>query len=258
MDALMMATADIGLIGLAVMGSNLALNIAENGYTIAVHNRSAASKHRRLRRHEAKEQGLDQQDHCRKYDLAALRPVGEAPALHHHHGQGRQAGRRDDRAAPAAPRGRATPSSSAATRSTPTRQRRYDYLKPKGISAISASASPAARRGRATVPRSWSAAPSSSGTTPSRCSTAIAAQVQRRKPCCAYLGEGGAGHFVKTIHNGIEYGDMQMIAETYGVMRDGLGMNAGCQAADVFKDWNQGPLNSYLIEITGHVLAGDR
>jgi 6-phosphogluconate dehydrogenase len=74
------------------------------------------------------------------------------------------------------------------------------------------------------------------------------------EPCCAYLGEGGAGHFVKTIHNGIEYGDMQMIAEVYGVMRDGMGITPA-QASDVFKQWNKGPLNSYLIEITGHVLA---
>jgi 6-phosphogluconate dehydrogenase len=73
------------------------------------------------------------------------------------------------------------------------------------------------------------------------------------EPCCAYLGEGGAGHFVKTIHNGIEYGDMQMIAEVYGVMRDGLGMTPA-EASAVFKEWNKGPLNSYLIEITGYVL----
>ncbi len=88
---------------------------------------------------------------------------------------------------------------------------------------------------------------------PSRSSTAIAAKFNGES-CCAYLGEGGAGHFVKTIHNGIEYGDMQMIAEVYGVMRDGLGMNPSA-ASEVFKDWNKGPLNSYLIEITGHVLA---
>jgi 6-phosphogluconate dehydrogenase len=73
------------------------------------------------------------------------------------------------------------------------------------------------------------------------------------EPCCAYLGEGGAGHFVKTIHNGIEYGDMQMIAEVYGVMRDGLGMDSAA-CASVFKEWNKGSLNSYLIEITGYVL----
>jgi 6-phosphogluconate dehydrogenase len=82
---------------------------------------------------------------------------------------------------------------------------------------------------------------------------AIAAQFNG-EPCCAYLGEGGAGHFVKTIHNGIEYGDMQMIAEVYGVMRDGLGMNP-VASSEVFKEWNKGSLNSYLIEITGHVLA---
>ncbi len=66
-------------------------------------------------------------------------------------------------------------------------------------------------------------------------------------------GPGGAGHFVKTIHNGIEYADMQMIAEIYGIMRDGLGMSPE-DCAKVFKEWDKGPLDSYLIEITGHVL----
>ena len=72
-------------------------------------------------------------------------------------------------------------------------------------------------------------------------------------PCVDRLGPGGAGHFVKTIHNGIEYADMQMIAESYGLMRDGLGMAAGEMAA-VFERWNEGPLRSYLIEITAEVL----
>ena len=82
---------------------------------------------------------------------------------------------------------------------------------------------------------------------------AIAAKFEG-EPCCAYLGPGGAGHFVKTIHNGIEYADMQMIAEVYGVMRDGLGM-APAEMAEVFDEWNKGPLNSYLIEITADVLT---
>jgi len=73
------------------------------------------------------------------------------------------------------------------------------------------------------------------------------------EPCAAYLGEGGAGHFVKTIHNGIEYADMQMIAEVYGVMRDGLGMSPSA-CSKIFNKWNEGPLSSYLIEITGLVL----
>src|SRR5690606_22053648 len=82
--------------------------------------------------------------------------------------------------------------------------------------------------------------------------TAISAKFNG-EPCCAYLGTGGAGHFVKTIHNGIEYADMQMIAEIYGIMRDGLGMSPA-ECGKVFAEWNNGPLDSYLIEITGHVL----
>ena len=71
-------------------------------------------------------------------------------------------------------------------------------------------------------------------------------------PCATWMGEEGAGHFVKAVHNGIEYADMQMIAEVYGVMRDGMGMSAQ-DIGDVFARWNQGPLKSYLIEISGKV-----
>jgi 6-phosphogluconate dehydrogenase len=74
--------------------------------------------------------------------------------------------------------------------------------------------------------------------------------------CSAWLGPDGAGHFVKTIHNGIEYADMQMIAEIYGVLRDGLGLPAK-DIGQVFGKWNAGQLNSYLIEITAAVLAAD-
>ena len=73
-------------------------------------------------------------------------------------------------------------------------------------------------------------------------------------PCVAHLGPDGAGHFVKTVHNGIEYADMQMIAEAYGIFRDGKGL-AASEIAPIFKYWNKGALNSYLVEITGAVLA---
>jgi 6-phosphogluconate dehydrogenase len=73
-------------------------------------------------------------------------------------------------------------------------------------------------------------------------------------PCATWMGEGGAGHFVKTVHNGIEYADMQMIAEVYGVMRDGMCMNAK-QCGEAFARWNLGPLQSYLIEISAEVSA---
>jgi 6-phosphogluconate dehydrogenase len=81
---------------------------------------------------------------------------------------------------------------------------------------------------------------------------AIAAKVPDG-PCVTYIGPGGAGHFVKMVHNGIEYGDMQLIAEAYGLFRDGFGLSAD-QMADIFDEWNQGDLESYLIEITGQIL----
>ncbi|HVP65414.1 MAG TPA: NADP-dependent phosphogluconate dehydrogenase, partial [candidate division Zixibacteria bacterium] len=73
-------------------------------------------------------------------------------------------------------------------------------------------------------------------------------------PCVTYVGPDGAGHFVKMVHNGIEYGDMQLIAETYDIMRKALGMSAG-EIADAFAEWNRGPLESYLIEITSQILT---
>ena len=81
----------------------------------------------------------------------------------------------------------------------------------------------------------------------------IAAVAPDGKPCCDWLGPDGAGHFVKMVHNGIEYGDMQVIAEAYDLMRRGLGM-APADIADVFADWNRGRLQSYLIEITSEIL----
>jgi 6-phosphogluconate dehydrogenase len=81
----------------------------------------------------------------------------------------------------------------------------------------------------------------------------IAARADDGQPCCRWVGEGGAGHYVKMIHNGIEYGDMQLIAEAWQLMRDGLGMPAH-EIAETFALWNQGPLSSYLIEITAEIL----
>jgi 6-phosphogluconate dehydrogenase len=80
---------------------------------------------------------------------------------------------------------------------------------------------------------------------------AIAARFEG-EPCATWMGTDGAGHFVKTVHNGIEYADMQMIAEIYGILRDGLGLEPAAIAA-VFEGWNDGPLKSYLVEITGIV-----
>jgi 6-phosphogluconate dehydrogenase len=82
----------------------------------------------------------------------------------------------------------------------------------------------------------------------------VAAKVDDVAPCCDWVGEGGAGHYVKMVHNGIEYGDMQLICEAYQLMRDGLGLSADEMHA-VFAEWNKGVLDSYLIEITRDILA---
>ena len=83
---------------------------------------------------------------------------------------------------------------------------------------------------------------------------AIAAKVSDGTPCCDWVGEGGAGHFVKMTHNGIEYGDMQLICEAYHILKDGLGLTPD-EMHEVFKEWNEGELQSYLIEITRDILA---
>jgi 6-phosphogluconate dehydrogenase len=83
---------------------------------------------------------------------------------------------------------------------------------------------------------------------------AISAKVDHGVPCCDWVGENGAGHFVKMVHNGIEYGDMQLITETYQLMKDVLGLSAA-EMREVFDDWNKGELGSYLVEITRDILG---
>src|SRR5674476_2951 len=82
----------------------------------------------------------------------------------------------------------------------------------------------------------------------------IAAKVDNGVPCCDWVGEGGAGHYVKMVHNGIEYGDMQLIGEAYNILKNGLGMSAD-EMHTVLAEWNTGELDSYLIEITRDILA---
>ena len=82
----------------------------------------------------------------------------------------------------------------------------------------------------------------------------IAAKVEDGTPCCDWVGENGAGHYVKMVHNGIEYGDMQLICEAYQLLKDGLGLSAD-QLHEIFAEWNKGELDSYLIEITSEILT---
>ena len=242
-----MASADIGLIGLAVMGSNLALNIAENGYQIAVHNRTASKIDDFMVM--AKEQGLAGKCVPEADLVQFIQSVKRPRSIIIMVKAGKPVDDMIEQLLPHLEKGDAILEcgNSLYTDS----QRRFEYLRDKGIGFLGIGVS-GGEEGARHGPSIMVGGPEQEWKNAQPILEAISAKFNG-EPCCAYLGEGGAGHFVKMIHNGIEYGDMQMIAEVYGVMRDGLGMDPAA-SAKVFKDWDKGQLNSYLIEITGHVL----
>jgi 6-phosphogluconate dehydrogenase len=243
-----MPSADIGLIGLAVMGSNLALNIAERGYAVAVHNRTAAKIDDFMV--VAKEQKLDGKVVPEADIKAFIQSVKRPRSIIIMVKAGKPV---DDMIAQLLPMLEPGDAILECGNSLYTdSQRRFEYLKAKGIGFLGIGVS-GGEEGARHGPSIMVGGPEEQWKNAQPILEAISAKFNG-EPCCAYLGEGGAGHFVKMIHNGIEYGDMQMIAEVFGVMRDGLGMSTA-ETSKVFFDWDKGPLNSYLIEITGHVLA---
>ncbi len=243
-----MEQAEIGLIGLAVMGSNLALNIAEKGNRIAVFNRTTA---RTTDFHETAGALADRIVPCTSLEefVAAIRPPRPIIIMI-------KAGDPVDQQIAAlkpilADNDIIIDAGNANFRDT---MRRFEDLKGTGLTFIGMGVSggeEGARHGPSIMvggtPESYARV--------EKVLTSIAAKYDN-DPCCAWLGNDGAGHFVKTIHNGIEYADMQMIAEIYGILRDGLGMTA-LEASAVFGRWNKGRLNSYLIEITEKVLKAE-
>ena len=242
-----MPAADIGLIGLAVMGSNLALNIAEKGYTIAVHNRTASKIDEFVV--TAGEQGLGgtivPEADLKAFIQAVKRPRSIIIMVK----AGQPVDDMIEQLLPLLEEGDAILECGNSLYTDTNR--RFAYLAPKGIGYLGIGVS-GGEEGARHGPSIMVGGAQAQWKNAQPILEAISAKFDG-EPCCAYLGEGGAGHFVKTIHNGIEYGDMQMIAEVYGVMRDGLGMDSAA-CASVFKEWNKGSLNSYLIEITGYVL----
>lgn len=240
-----MAAAEIGVIGLGVMGANLALNIADNGYHVAVYNRTAS----RTEEFAAAAGSLgDRVTACATLEdfVAAIRPPRPVIIMV-------KAGEPvDQQIAALKPLLEANDiiidAGNANFRDT---MRRFTDLDGSGLTFIGMGVSggeEGARRGPSIMVGGAEAA----WRRVEPVLTAISAKYQG-EPCAAWLGENGAGHFVKTIHNGIEYADMQMIAEVYGVMRDHLSMDAETIAA-VFSAWSTGPLDSYLIDITAEVL----
>jgi 6-phosphogluconate dehydrogenase len=240
-----MQQAEIGLIGLGVMGSNLALNIAEKGNRIAVFNRTAARTHEFLAEAGDLASNIIGCDTIEEF-VAAIRPPRPIIIMI-------KAGDPvDQQMELLKPYLEANDimidAGNANFRDT---IRRFDALKDSGLTFIGMGVSggeEGARHGPSIMvgglEESWKRV--------EPVLTSISAKF-KGDPCVAWLGNDGAGHFVKTIHNGIEYADMQMIAEIYGILRDGLGMSAS-EISGVFGEWNKGRLNSYLIEISEKVL----
>jgi 6-phosphogluconate dehydrogenase len=244
-----MEKAEIGLIGLGVMGSNLALNIAEKGHRIAVFNRTTARTTAFFADAAGGLQGSIVP--CETIDalVAAIRPPRPVIIMV-------QAGRAVDEqiallSAALSPGDIIIDAGNANFRDT---IRRVSELQNSRLAFLGVGVS-GGEEGARHGPSIMAGGTEESYRRVEQVLTGIAARYQG-EPCAAWLGTDGAGHFVKTVHNGIEYADMQMIAEIYGIMRDGLNMRAE-EMGEVFRAWNQGRLNSYLIEITADVLAAD-
>ncbi|MCO6178385.1 NADP-dependent phosphogluconate dehydrogenase [Ciceribacter sp. RN22] len=240
-----MQTAEIGLIGLGVMGSNLALNIAEKGNRIAVFNRTAARTDEFLE--EAGDLGGNIVG-CRTIEafVAAIRPPRPIVIMIK---AGDAVDAQIDALMPYLASGDIMiDAGNANFRDT---MARFDRLKDTGFTFIGMGVS-GGEEGARHGPSIMVGGTPDSYARVENVLTSIAAKYEG-DPCCAWLGPNGAGHFVKTIHNGIEYADMQMIAEIYGILRDGLGKQAS-EISGAFGAWNRGRLNSYLIEITEKVL----
>ncbi|OFQ22798.1 phosphogluconate dehydrogenase (NADP(+)-dependent, decarboxylating) [Actinomyces sp. HMSC062G12] len=238
------ASADIGVYGLGVMGANLARNLARNGYATAVFNRTQARTDRLIREHG--DQGTFVPSSTLEGFVASLRAPRVAIIMV-------QAGPATD----------AVMEQLAALMEdgdvivdcgnslfTDT-IRREKWVAERGLHFVGAGVSggeEGALWGPSIMPGGTPASYDRLGPMFETISATYDGV-----PCCTYIGANGAGHFVKMVHNGIEYADMQVIAEAYALLREGLGAEPG-EIADIFATWNRGELNSYLIEITAEVL----
>ncbi len=235
--------ADIGLIGLAVMGQNLVLNMADHGYSVAVFNRTA-SKTDEFLQGPAKGKSISG-SHALKDFIAQLKKPRKVMLMIK---AGTAVDELIDELTAMLEVGDVI--IDGGNSHFPDSQRRYEALKAKGILFIGTGISggeEGARYGPSIMP---GGNPDAWGLV-KKILQDISAKSEDGEPCCDWVGEGGAGHYVKMVHNGIEYGDMQLICEAYDLLKKG---GAG-DLAKIFAEWNKGPLDSYLIEITAQILT---
>lgn len=237
---------DIGLIGLAVMGQNLVLNMNDNGYKVVAYNRTTSVTNDFL------------QGAAKDTDIVGVETVEELVSTLSSPRKimlmvkaGKVVDSVIESLLPLLDEGDII--IDGGNSNYPDSQRRAIDLKEKGIRFIGAGVSggeEGARFGPSIMPggnpEAWPFI--------KEIFQAISAKTENNEPCCEWVGANGAGHFVKMVHNGIEYGDMQLICEAYQFMKDQLHMS-NAEMQQVFKAWNEGDLDSYLIEITTDILG---
>ncbi|OFQ45705.1 NADP-dependent phosphogluconate dehydrogenase [Corynebacterium sp. HMSC076D02] len=237
--------AHIGVVGLAVMGSNLARNFAHNGNTVAVYNRSPEKTHKLIEEHGS-EGNFIPSETIEDFVASLERPRKAIIMV--------QAGKATDavidQLAEAMDESDIIIDGGNALY-TDT-MRREKEVAAKGKHFVGAGIS-GGEEGALNGPSIMPGGPAESWETLGPILESIAAEVDGT-PCVTHIGPDGAGHFVKMVHNGIEYADMQVIGEAYQLLRYGAGLEPA-EIAEVFKEWNSGDLDSYLIEITAEVLA---
>ena len=238
--------ADIALIGLAVMGQNLVLNMDDHGYTVVVYNRTVEKVDRFLAR-EARGTKVIGAKSIPEMVSQLKRPRRVMMLV--------KAGQAVDdfieQVIPYLEPGDIIIDGGNSLYGDSIR--RTKYLEKKGFFFIGTGVS-GGEEGARTGPSIMPGGSQEAWPYVKDIFQSISAKVEDDSPCCDWVGKDGAGHFVKMVHNGIEYGDMQLICEAYHLMRDGLGMSND-EMRDVFDDWNKGELDSYLIEITRDILG---
>jgi 6-phosphogluconate dehydrogenase len=239
-----MKQANIGLIGLAVMGQNLVLNLERNGYTVAVYNRTTAKTTEFIQ--ENPDANLVASTTLEEFVAALERPRRVMIMVK----AGAAVDAVLDELVPLLEQGDIV--MDGGNSYFPDTERRNKELTDKGLVYLGVGVS-GGEEGALWGPSIMPGGPKEGWEAVAEMLEAISAKApEDGKPCVTYLGPGGAGHYVKMIHNGIEYGDMQLIAEAYHIMKDLLGLKAA-ELAEIFTEWNQGELDSYLIEITSKI-----
>ncbi len=241
-----MPDADIGLIGLAVMGENLVLNMANHGFTVAVYNRTTSKVDDFVNGRAAGKSVIG--THSLEQLCASLKRPRRVMIMVK---AGAVVEGVIESLLPFLESGDVV--IDGGNSNFPDSSRRTDELAEKGILFVGTGVS-GGEEGALTGPSIMPGGNPDAWPIVKPILQAIAAKTDDGEPCCDWLGKGGAGHFVKMVHNGIEYGDMQMICETYQMMKEGLGMSNE-DMHDAFARWNDGVLDSYLIEITRDILA---